>query len=46
MTVYQPTEEDIKAFQEKALAFYANGTADFGWTEGLYETVKAAMGAN
>lgn len=45
VTVYQPTEEDIKAFQEKAAAFYADESV-FGWTEGLYDTVKAAMGAN
>ena len=44
VTVYQPTEEDIKAFQAKAEAFYADETV-FGWTEGLYDTVKAAMGA-
>lgn len=45
VTVYEPTAEDIKAFQEKAEAFYADETV-FGWTAGLYDTVKAAMGAN
>lgn len=45
VTVYQPTEEDLKAFRDKATAFYADGSV-FGWSDGLYETVKAAMGAN
>lgn len=45
VTVYQPTEEDLKAFRDKAAAFYADGSV-FGWSDGLYETVKAAMGAN
>ena len=42
VTVYQPTEEDIKAFQEKAEAFYADESV-FGWTEGLYDTVVANL---
>ena len=46
VTVYQPTAEDIKAFQDAALGFYSDKDVTANWTPGLYETVKAAMGAN
>lgn len=44
VTVVEPSDEVLAAFKEKAQAFYTQG-ATFGWTDGLYETVKAAMGA-
>ena len=40
VTVYEPTEEDLATFRTLAEDFYK---FDFGWTPGLYETVKAAM---
>ena len=40
VTVYEPTEEDLATFRTLAEDFYK---LDFGWTPGLYETVKAAM---
>ena len=43
VTVVDPSEEVLAGFREKAQAFYAEG-ATFGWSDGLYETVKAAMG--
>ena len=43
VTVYEPTEEDLDTFRERAKAFYELGK-DFGWSDGLYETVNAAMG--
>lgn len=43
VTVVEPDEATMKAFQEKALPFYDLG-ATFGWSEGLFDTVKAAMG--
>lgn len=43
VTVTVPDEATIKAFQEKALPFYDLGST-FGWSDGLYDTVKAAMG--
>lgn len=43
VTVVEPDEATTKAFQEKALPFYELGTT-FGWSEGLFDTVKAAMG--
>lgn len=45
VTVVDPSEEVLAGFKEKAQAFYELGDK-FGWTEGLYDTVKAAMGAN
>lgn len=44
VTVVEPTEEVMAGFREKAAAFYEQGDT-FGWSEGLYETVRAAMGA-
>ena len=43
VTVVEPTEEVLEGFREKAKAFYDEG-ATFGWSDGLYETVCAAMG--
>lgn len=44
VTVVEPTEEVMAGFREKAAAFYEQGDT-FGWSEGLYETVRGAMGA-
>ena len=41
VTVVEPTEEVLEGFRAKARAFYDLGI--FGWTDGLYDTVKAAM---
>lgn len=46
VTVYEPTAEDIKAFQDAALGFYSDKDVTANWTPDLYNTVKAAMGAN
>jgi tripartite ATP-independent transporter DctP family solute receptor len=43
VTVYEPTEEDLNTFRTLAENFYKLGS-EFGWSDGLYETVKAAMG--
>ncbi len=43
VTVVEPTEEVLEGFREKAKAFYELGST-FGWTDGLYDTVCAAMG--
>lgn len=43
VTVVEPTEEVLDGFREKARPFYDNGKL-FGWSDGLYETVCAAMG--
>ena len=45
VTVVEPSEEVLAGFREKAQPFYEMGK-DFGWSDGLYETVRAAMGAN
>lgn len=42
VTVTEPNEETLKDFREKALAFYEESAA-FGWSDGLFETVKEAM---
>ncbi len=44
VTVVEPSEEVIAGFREKAQSFYEQGST-FGWSEGLYDTVRAAMGA-
>lgn len=44
VTVVEPTPEVLQAFRDKAQPFYEKG-ATFGWSDGLYDTVKAAMGA-
>ena len=43
VTVVDPSEEVLAGFREKAAAFYEMGD-QFGWSEGLYETVCEAMG--
>ena len=43
VTVVEPTEEVLQGFRDKARAFYDEG-ATFGWSDGLYDTVCAAMG--
>lgn len=43
VTVVEPTEEVLQGFRDKAKAFYDEG-ATFGWSDGLYDTVCAAMG--
>lgn len=45
VTVVDPSEEVLEGFRAKAAAFYDMGS-EFGWSDGLYETVRAAMGAN
>lgn len=44
VTVVEPSEEVLAGFKEKAQPFYEMG-AEFGWSDGLYDTVKKAMGA-
>ncbi|MCC8065761.1 MAG: C4-dicarboxylate TRAP transporter substrate-binding protein [Clostridiales bacterium] len=44
VTVVDPSDEVMDGFREKAEAFYDYADT-FGWSDGLYETVKAAMGA-
>lgn len=44
VTVTELTDETLAGFKEKAQAFYEQGST-FGWSDGLYETVRAAMGA-
>ena len=44
VTVVDPTDEVLDGFREKAKAFYDKGS-EFGWSDGLYDTVRAAMGA-
>ncbi len=44
VTVVEPSEEVLAAFKEKSKAFYDEG-AKFGWSDGLYDTVRKAMGA-
>ena len=42
--VVDPSEEVLDGFKEAAQSFYEMGDS-FGWSEGLYDTVRAAMGA-
>ncbi|MBQ1310573.1 MAG: C4-dicarboxylate TRAP transporter substrate-binding protein [Blautia sp.] len=42
--VTEPTEEVMEGFKAAAQSFYELGS-NFGWSDGLYETVRAAMGA-
>lgn len=44
VNVVQPSEEVLQGFRDKAKSFYDKG-AQFGWSDGLYDTVRAAMGA-
>lgn len=43
VNVIEPSEEVIEAFKEKVQPFYELED-EFGWTPGLYEIVKEAMG--
>jgi tripartite ATP-independent transporter DctP family solute receptor len=43
--VTEMTPEMTAEFKAASKAFYDHGD-DFGWSEGLYDTVRAAMGAN
>lgn len=43
VTVVDPSPEVLQGFKDKAQAFYTKGDL-FGWSDGLYDTVKAAMG--
>lgn len=43
VTVVDPSEEVLAGFREKAQAFYDMGDK-FGWSDGLYDEVKKAMG--
>ncbi|GHS94904.1 C4-dicarboxylate ABC transporter [Synergistales bacterium] len=42
VTVVNPSAEVLAGFKAKAEAFYAQG-ATFGWSDGLYDRVKATM---
>lgn len=42
--VVEPSPEVLEGFRSKSKAFYEKGEL-FGWSEGLYNTVRAAMGA-
>jgi TRAP-type C4-dicarboxylate transport system substrate-binding protein len=42
VTVVNPSDETLAGFKAKAQAFYDQGKT-FGWSDGLYERVKAAM---
>ncbi len=44
VAVVEPSEEVLQAFREKARPFYELGS-QFGWSDGLYDTVRKAMGA-
>lgn len=44
VTVVVPSEEVLQGFRDKSQAFYDMGDR-FGWSEGLYDTVRKAMGA-
>lgn len=44
VTVVEPSQEVMDGFRTKAMAFYEMGD-QFGWSAGLYDTVRAAMGA-
>jgi len=44
VTVIEPSDEVLAEFKEKAQPFYELGDR-FGWSDGLYDTVKEEMGA-
>lgn len=44
VTVVEPTEDVLNGFRTKSEAFYDMGDK-FGWSDGLYDTVRSAMGA-
>ena len=41
VTIVEPSETVLAGFKNAAEKFYTNN--DFGWSSGLYDTVKAAM---
>lgn len=43
VTVYEPTEEDLKTFKDAAEKFYTYPEINGKWTPGLYETVKGII---
>jgi TRAP-type C4-dicarboxylate transport system substrate-binding protein len=43
ITIYDPSEEVLNAFRERAKVFYTWGH-EFRWSDGLYERVLEAMG--
>jgi tripartite ATP-independent transporter DctP family solute receptor len=44
VTVYTPSEAELKQFQDAAKAFYTDPQVTAKWTPGLYDTVMKAMG--
>lgn len=46
VTVTELTDEQKAAWIEAGQYFYQNDTAKLGWSDGLYDTVKAAAKAN
>lgn len=44
VTVVEPSPEVLEGFRAKAMSFYDLGK-EFGWSNDLYNTVRAAMGA-
>lgn len=44
VTVVEPSEEVLAGFKAAAAPFYEKGST-FGWSDGLYDTVRKAMGA-
>lgn len=44
VTITALTAENQAKFKAAAQSFYDNGTKTFGWSAGLYDTVRAAMG--
>lgn len=45
VTVTELSSKEVDQFVEAAQSFYQKGD-DFGWSDNLYETVRAAMGLN
>ena len=44
VTVYTPSDAELKLFQDAAKAFYTDPQVTAKWTPGLYNTVMKAMG--
>ena len=42
MTFTELTDEERALWKEASLSFYEKGS-QFGWSQGLYDTVKAAV---
>lgn len=45
VTISDLTADNLAKFKAASQSFYDKGTKTFGWSDGLYETVRAAMGA-